>query len=130
MIQALKEVVVPELRARGFKGVFPSFRRRCGTVVHLLSFQFNKHGGSFVVEVGRCPSDGADSFLDKRIPASEVTVWHLHPNERIRLGPNHAEADHWFRFDQRLKLDRYDKAAKAVLPYLDSIADPWWNRPK
>jgi len=129
MIQALKAVVVPELRAKSFEGTFPHFRRRSGEFLHLLSIQFNKHGRSFVVEVGRCPSDGLDIPLGKRLPASEVTVWRLHPNERIRLGADHTETDHWFRFDQLLEWDRHNKAARGVLPYLDSMAESWWNRP-
>ena len=107
MIQAFRAIVVPELQAKSFEGSFPHFRRRSGEFLHLLSIQFNKHGGSFVVEVGRCPSDGLTFPLGKRLPASEVTVWRLHPSERIRLGADHTETDHWFRFDQLLEWDRH-----------------------
>src|SRR6266566_8553956 len=129
MIQALKEVVIPDLRERGFQGSFPHFRRRSGAVLHLLSFQFNRHGGSFAGEVGRCSSDGLQWPLDKRLPASQVTVFHLHWKERLRLGAIPSGTDHWFKFDQLLESDRHNKAARAVLPYLDSMVDSCWNRP-
>jgi hypothetical protein len=127
MIQALQEAVVPELRARGFRGSFPHFRRPCGDVVHLLSFQFNKYGGSFVVEVGRCSAQGLERS-GQRIPAEEMTVAYLRPAERLRLGREASESDHWFRYDQGLPWGRYDRAAKAVVPHLGSEAENWWTR--
>jgi len=128
MVHALQTAVVPELRARGFRGSFPHFRRPCQDVVHLLSFQFNKYGGSFVVEVGRCPSQGLVR-LGQQMPAEEVTVFHLHPDERIRLGRKRSETDHWFHFDRGLPWGRYDRAAESVIPLLRTEAESWWGRP-
>src|SRR5262245_57766268 len=127
MIQALQAVVVPELRARGFRGSFPHFRRLCANAVHLLSFQFHKQGGSFVVEVGRCPTQGLD-WSGRQIPADEVTIFNLHWTERIRLGTKPSESDHWFHFDRGLPWGRHDRAAKAVIHYLHTQAENWWNR--
>jgi uncharacterized protein DUF4304 len=128
MIEALKKIVVPELRAKGFKGSFPHFHRDCGDYRHLVSFQFNKYGGSFVVEVGRCSAQGLEK-LGRQIPPTEVTVFHLHPAERIRLGKGPSESDHWFHFDGGIPWDRYNRAAKAVVPHLSAEAETWWNRP-
>ncbi|MED3735208.1 DUF4304 domain-containing protein [Geobacillus stearothermophilus] len=48
MVGALKKIVVPELRNRGFKGAFPHFRKQEGQLGYLLSFQFDKWGGGFI----------------------------------------------------------------------------------
>lgn len=58
MDDALKAVVVPALRLRGFMGTFPHFRRigECG--IDLLTFQFDKWGGGFVVEIAYCAGHG------------------------------------------------------------------------
>lgn len=54
MNEALKEIVVPILREKGFKGSFPHFRRVSGKYLDLLTFQFSQWGGQFVVEIGKC----------------------------------------------------------------------------
>jgi hypothetical protein len=124
MIAALKRIVVPELRAKGFKGSFPHFHRDSGAYRHLISFQFNKYGGSFVVEVGRCSAYGLETS-GRQIRPNEVTVFHLHPAERTRLGKDPSESDHWFRSDEGLPWDRYNRAAKAVIPHLHTEAENW-----
>lgn len=58
MNTALKNIVVPHLRAHHFKGSFPHFRRRQDTHIDLITFQFNRYGGSFVVECTVCPPEG------------------------------------------------------------------------
>lgn len=58
MNTALKNIVVPHLRADHFKGSFPHFRRRQDTHIDLITFQFNRYGGSFVVECTVCPPEG------------------------------------------------------------------------
>ncbi len=58
MQQSLKERVIPVLREKGFKGYFPHFRRIVGGQVHLLTFQFDKWGGGFVIEIAHCAAEG------------------------------------------------------------------------
>lgn len=50
MINALKTIVIPSIKQRGFSGTFPHLRRKDGHSWYFLSFQFNRHEGSFVVE--------------------------------------------------------------------------------
>ena len=48
----IKTVIVPELRKLNFKGSFPHFKRIFDDgKVDYLSFQFNKYGGSFIIEL-------------------------------------------------------------------------------
>jgi hypothetical protein len=58
MIIELKSMVVPELRNKRFKGSFPHFRRISEDKIDLITFQFDRYGGGFVVEVGVCPPEG------------------------------------------------------------------------
>ena len=112
----------------GFKSSFLHLCRDCGQYRHLVSFQFNKHGESFVVEVGRCSAQELERS-GRPNPSNEITVFHLQSAERIRLGREPSEADHWFHFDRGLPWRRYNRAAKAVIPYLQAEAEDWWNRP-
>jgi hypothetical protein len=57
MRKALQVIVVPVLRERGFTGSFPHFRRRRQKGIDLLTFQFDKYGGGFVVEIAVCEVD-------------------------------------------------------------------------
>jgi len=51
-IAAIKSMIVPDLRAAGFKGSFPHFRRpNKDNGFDLLSFLFDKWGGGFLIEL-------------------------------------------------------------------------------
>jgi hypothetical protein len=52
MDKALKGRVIPTLRQAGFTGSFPHFRRIQGERTDLITFQFDKWGGGFVIEIG------------------------------------------------------------------------------
>lgn len=130
MVRALKETVVPRLRSRGFKGTFPHFRRGRLEQVDLLSFQFDKWGGGFVIEIARCAPEGIIHPSGKRIPAADVTAWNVHPMERVRLQPSlGSSTSDWFRYDRPAAakgIDVYAEVAEQVLPYLES-AEKWWK---
>jgi hypothetical protein len=101
MDRALKGTVVPQLRKAGFSGSFPHFRRRGGGAIDLLTFQFDRNGGGFVVELARCAENGFTTHWGKYISASKVTAWDLNPADRHRLQPVAGSGtDSWFRFDQ------------------------------
>jgi len=72
MIETLKEYVVPVLRNRGFKGSFPHFRRTADNAIHLLTFQFDKWGGAFIVEIAACPLVGITMHWGEYIPPGKV----------------------------------------------------------
>lgn len=129
MIATLQARVVPVLRERGFRGSFPHFRRLTDTGLHLLTFQFDKWGGGFVVEVAWCPAEGVLGQGGAQIPPGEVTTRHV--SRRLRLGAADEESDHWFRYDRRGWLswgDPYAKAAREVLPFLDGQAEDYWRQ--
>lgn len=51
MLSALKEHTFPLLNEKGFTGKYPNFRRKLDGCIELISFQANKWGGSFTIEV-------------------------------------------------------------------------------
>lgn len=129
MVAALKEHVVSVLKRRGFKGSFPHFRRPTDTAIHLLTFQFDKWGGGFVVEIASCSVDGVTMHWGERVPPAKVTAQHV--NLRLRLGATNEQSDHWFRYDRQPVLsfsDPYERAAREVLPHLDGQAESFWRQ--
>lgn len=100
MDAALRSEVIPLLRGVGFTGSYPHLRRTLPDRIDLVTFQFDRHGGGFVVEMGSCPVGGITLHWGKYVPPSKVTAWDLHPSLRRRLKPEGVSAsDYWFRFE-------------------------------
>jgi hypothetical protein len=131
MRAALSTVVVPEFRRRGFEGRLPHFRRYLATRLDVLGFQFNKYGGSFVVEIGACDPAGwrHDSRL---VPPEKVTYGDLPMDRRLRLGasPDRGIFDHWFKFRRGFIVYWFDyrAAAAEVLKFVDQAESFWTSR--
>ena len=115
---ALKKVVLPYLRQRGFKGSFPHFRR-IKEEVDLITFQFDLHGGGFVIETATGKKEGFNTHWGKHIPAEKLRAWDLHPNERTRLQPHSGSGtDSWFRYDNR---EDCEVVAQCVVDLLKTV---------
>lgn len=126
MVRTLKQIVVPNLRQRGFRGTFPHFRRLGQDKIDLLFFQFDLHGGGFVIEISKCPPEGFTTFFDELIPPNRVKSYHMHERLRLQPGPDGSTSS-WFRYDiPRRSNDIFEKIARQVLPFLD-IAEKWWS---
>jgi hypothetical protein len=124
MVFSLKELFVPALRERGFKGSLPHFRRPAKDRIDLLTIQFDKWAGGFVIEISNCALHGIVTPWGKRVPPSRVKAWDVDPPKRRRLGsPKPGEDGHWFRFDG---LTGTDKVAVQAVSHL-SEADKWWE---
>ena len=130
MIAALQQLVVPRLRVLGFKGSIPHFRRLHKDRTDLLMFQFDRHGGGFIVELGTYPPGDFVTSWGKIIPAKELEVSYLHPEQRYRLGSASKEGDHWFRYDQGWRWKRaniFTDLAFEVVQKIEEQAIPWWQ---
>lgn len=136
MISALREHVIPILREMGFKGSYPHFRRITDSQIDLLTFQFNKYGGEFVVEISNCPPDGYKTTWGAHIGPKQVKAHDTEPNERRRLGPKLLWIrDYWFKFEKRgpFKLNptfTFTETAKSVVPYIKKEAEAFWGEYK
>ena len=115
MEQALKVRVIPWLREHGFSGSFPHLRRVGTTHVDLLSFQFDLHGGGFVIEIAQCPPAGIVTPWGKVIVAKETRAGDVHASRRKRIVEfDSVGTEGWFRFDR----DPVDQVAAHVLQKL------------
>ena len=122
MIVSLKHVIVPALRAAGFSGSFPHLRRKGDHQIDLFTFQFDRNGGGFVIEIAQCSPDGFVTSWGKQIPPNRVSAWDLHPDQRMRLRPSAGSgSDSWFRFDSF----NTESVARSVLPFLEQ-AEVWY----
>lgn len=124
MDTALKEAVIPILREQGFKGSFPHFRRVNETNIDLITFQFNKWGGSFVVELATCTKEGTTMSWGEKIPPNKVTAHHI--NERFRLGATSLEDEGiWFSYEKARSVEDYTAVAEHVLKLLNTSDESW-----
>jgi hypothetical protein len=130
MVKALRKTVVPQLRAMGFRGSFPHFRRSGSQQIDLLTFQFDKWGGGFVVEIAKCPVEGVIHPWGIIAGPTRVKVWDVHPGDRLRLQPRlGSSTGDWFRYDQQVRSEEdseLEDIARQVIPYLE-IAEIWWR---
>src|SRR6266404_8055800 len=124
MKAALRRLFLPQPRGRGFKGALPHFRRIRNDRIDLLTVQFDRSGGGFVIEIARCSPSGVTMPWGLHIPPGKVSAWDLNPGERHRLGsPKRGEDGRWFRFDNGTPVDA---VAKSAALYLEE-ADCWWE---
>jgi hypothetical protein len=113
MIKALKITVVSYLREHGFKGAFPHFRRQKENHIDLITFQFNRYGGSFVVELAFCPAEGITTSWGEHISPKKVTAHDV--NERYRLNEDLNDASkQWFHFENAIDEKDYEQVASEV----------------
>src|SRR5262245_55019868 len=100
MKKALRDLVVPRLREAGFDGSFPHFRRRRPDLIDLFTFQFDRHGGGFIIELAQCAAEGLTTHWGKKIAPDKVTPWDLPTTQRARIQPRVGSGtDSWFRYD-------------------------------
>lgn len=135
MIKELKLFVIPYLKEIGFTGKFPHFRRINKERIDLLTFQFDKYGGGFAIEIAKYPNKFFTTYWGKKIPQDKITAFDLHPSERHRLGCKDPKSkwgsDYWFRYDKLNLLGNiYQKVSKKVVKLIDSQAEIYWKENK
>ena len=137
MDRMLKEIFVPELRARGFTGSLPHFRRIRSGRIDLISFQYANRGGRFMVNLSQCGPDGVKTDWGKEIPPDKVTAHDVFEHQRLRF--KWGWRGQLFVFDT----PSYDppaatsevaleaacvKAARLALKAFNEQAEPWWEK--
>jgi hypothetical protein len=126
MLAALRTYVLPELRARGFKGSLPHLRRASSETIDLITVQFDKWGGGFIIEIARCEPTGVTTHWGEQIEPARVTAHDVHPLSRHRVGsPRRGEDGHWFRYDSGQQVG---VVAQSVLSYLAEV-EAWFASP-
>ena len=116
----LKTYLVPKLRAIGFKGSFPHFRRRRDDRNELITFQFEKYGsGKFVVELAVAPAGTFKTYWGKEVSESKLTAHDL--SERLRLGAVPGE-NYWFSLN-----DDPAPSIDTILEFIKSQGDTYFE---
>ncbi|WP_409290449.1 DUF4304 domain-containing protein [Peribacillus sp. SCS-37] len=124
MNTAIKQLVIPILRQQGFKGSLPHFRRLNENNVDLITFQFNKWGGSFVVELAVCPKNGTTMDWGEEVPPNKVNAHHM--DRRYRLGAVSLGSDgKWFNYKNAVTDEDYTKVAEDILKLLKTSDSSW-----
>ena len=130
MINSLKEIVVPKLIALNFKGSFPHFRRTIEEKTNLITFQFDRNGGGFVIELANYEGLQFKNVFGKILPVTKMNAHHL--DNRQRIYPNVIEeengTDSWFRYDQKKFFsfgNPYNKLSKKVLDRIPFMEEYW-----
>ena len=125
MNRAIKSIVIPEFKKQGFVGKYPHFKRIKADNIDLLTFQFNKYGGSFCVEISVAypnREEYRNYHLFEGDTLEKINACHTH--ERHRLARKTADCDCWFAFDE----SNTNEVANHILMLLPS-AYKWWENP-
>jgi hypothetical protein len=133
MIAAFKSHLVPGLRASGFKGSFPHFRRVTLPRVDYLTVQFNSAGGSFVVEVATSSANGKPTGYGSELPVEKLNTQYFCDRFRLGSDPSKGVTDHWFQFGPRMYdpvaavqgREFYVRIAQQVLNEFESGGEKW-----
>ena len=128
MLASIKRIIVPELRQRKFKGSFPHFRRIDGDTVNLLTIQFDRNGGGFVIELANWKGPAFKTHWGLEIPHKKLKAHDL--NDRIRIYPDSKEeidgTDSWFRYDRSETDEIFDEVSRSVIARLSDM-EKYWN---
>jgi hypothetical protein len=88
----LKTKFVPELRAKGFKGSYPHFRRLRDKLIDILGIQFSQWSPLFYIEIAISPEEGITLLDGQHFPPK--TVKHYHTGKRMRIGKGAFDFEH------------------------------------
>jgi hypothetical protein len=125
MDSAIKEIILPFLKDKGFKGSYPHFRRERGDKLNLLCFQFSLYSSQFVVEISQCAKEGYTTSWGKILKPSECKVQYI--GTRHRIGSTKNQKDYWYDFENETFFgDIYKKRANEVIDNWDE-AEKWWD---
>ena len=95
MLSALKAHTFVLLKEKGFTGRYPNFRRKLDNCIELISFQTNKWGGSFTIEVSAVFPGSVDPNYTLYEGVTEDTLGVEATNKQYRLPGMY---DGWFYY--------------------------------
>ena len=119
MQKALKSFIIPEIRKLGFSGSYPHFRRKNGIKLEFISFQFNRYGGSFIIESGKTTKENLPEFA-QALPFEKLNVGFT--AKRMRLGATEG-VDPWYHYEGFKNESDFDDLAKTLQPKISQIEE-------
>ena len=128
---SFKSILIPALASRGFRGKRSTFRRFGPDYLDLLTIQYWKYGGSFILEFGRTARGDFQTNWGPIVPEDEMDVAHLPTTKRARLDERDPASDDIFRGFKYEGFgtdpNRYDALATRVANLLPQV-DAWLIR--
>lgn len=130
MIDSLNRIFIPELRKLNFTGSFPHFRKIDNDITNLLTFQFDRNGGGFIIELANHKGNEFKTHWGEIITLNKLTAHDL--NERMRVYPNSESeengTDSWFRYDKKSFVNfgnKFDKLSQKVIEKIPVMKKYW-----
>jgi hypothetical protein len=126
--KAFKRHMLPGLASIGFVGRMPNFQRLFPDSQDLLTIQYHKYGGSFILEFGRRQRGSLQTSWGPLVAEEKVEVIYLPTNQRARLQEVESQASDLFagfsfqHFDEDEQA--YEALAIRVLGLLPQV-DAW-----
>ena len=127
MRRALRDIVVPELRQRGYRGTFPRFRRTVEDEVQFVHFVFWFKGGNrFLVELRRGDREQVADMTNAQVVTRSDRV--LLRSPIVTRGSEDAPFPTWFWFEfEDSSGFRPDEVAARVVAAFDHGGADWWT---
>ncbi|MCT4784025.1 MULTISPECIES: DUF4304 domain-containing protein [Exiguobacterium] len=126
MMAILKREVVPYLRSYQFNGSFPHFRRLQSNQIDLVTFQFNRHGGSFIIVLAQAPATGIQTYWGEQITPQKMTAQDVDIEARRRLGSHTPYEDGiWFSYESAQSEQDYMRVAQQVIVAFAKYKSDW-----
>lgn len=131
MRKAFRKHLIPALAAAGFVGKSSNFMRLRDDAQDLLSIQYWKYGGSFILEFGRRDRGPLQTTWGPIIPEESLEVAYLPVGDRARLQARDASLEDTFagfnfaEFGEDIA--KYEHLALRVVSYLPQV-DAWLSR--
>lgn len=120
IVKILKSLTVPTIKSLGFFGTFPHFRRNKNDRYEFLSFQFNRYGGSFIIEVGFVAPDKLLEWA-KALPFQKLNYGNTRAENRLRIQPDNESGDFWFKYNDFTKEEQFKELAELVTTLLPKV---------
>jgi hypothetical protein len=122
---SLEKLVIPILRKNGFSGSIPHFRRIKEDSIDLITFQTDRNGGGFVIELAKSKNGMFKTYFGKEIYPSKLTAHDL--DKRIRIHPKglleNSSTDDWFRYDGNNLDKEYDVISEKVINQIPKMEE-------
>ena len=95
----------------------------------LIAFQFNRHGGSFVVELAYADPRRTNLLFDRTTPVKKLRP--SRTRERLRLGADDEHGDCWFSYEGPPPLSYVQGTPEALAAQVHELlwsqGSAWWD---
>lgn len=130
MSAALKVELVPALKAGGFDGTFPRYRRVRPAAIELLAIFYDKAATCFFLEFGAHERGDKHASWGEVVPESKLSLEHVGFQRRARLRARCSGgslANDWFAFGAFSEESQFRELAASVANLLPQV-EQWLER--